>query len=639
MASILNGGSGRLLQIVPRVKGINGGRGRATSIVGTGFTEGFIAVRFGQAQVVDQGPNFNDGVDVFGNGGENRQLNLTVPPDGTLPYEVITEGGRSGRSGDVTAIPATAETGTPANASEASANVDQSVTMLGEGFVDSTRVVLEGIDGNGMPFIATIAPTSVAADGKSLVFIVPSEARTGMVSILNGGAGRLLQIVPRVKSISGGRGRPTSIIGTGFTEGFITVRFGPAQVVDQGPNFNDGVDVIGNGGENRQLNLTVPSDGALPYEVTTEGGRSGRDGDVTAIVANSATGTPANPSESSANIDQSVTMQGEGFVDNTRVLLEGIDGNGTQFITTVSPTSVAPDGKSLVFVVPAEARTGMASILNGGGARLLQIIPQVKIIGGGRGRLTALIGSGFTEGFITVRFGSVQVIDQGPNFNDGVDVFGNGGENRQLNVMVPPDGILPYEVITEGGRSGRPGDVSAIPATASTGTPAKGSESSVNVDQSVTLQGEGFSESVTKVLLEGIDGNGTPFIITVSPASFAADGRSLVFIVPSEARTGFASILNGGNARLLQIVPVLNSVSSVTPGQNAFLQGTGFTEGEITVQFGSAKVIDGGVNFNDGIDVFGAGGENRALNVTVPANGSGPVTVVTGGGTSNGRSP
>jgi hypothetical protein len=342
------------------------------------------------------------------------------------------------------------------------------------------------------------------------------------------------------------------------------------------------------------------------------------------------------PNEASANVGQQVTIEGADFDPvETKVTLEAMETNGVPAVITVTPDSVAGDGSSLTFTVPEKARAGVGTIMSGGSGLPLQIVPRVTGISGGRGRVTTISGTGFIESFVTVRFGDPanDVVDGGPFSNDGVDVF---NINRSLNVTVPLDGDLPYEVITEGGSSGRTTDVSAIAAVATTGTPDNGGEASANVGQQVTIDGADFDLVETKVTLEAMETGGVPFIITVTPDSVAGDGSSLIFTIPSQARTGIGTILNGGVGVLLQIVPVLSTVSSTTPGQVSALSGTGFIEGFISVDFGGVIVVDGGPFSNDGVDVFNL---NNSLNVTVPTGGSAPVQVTTEGGASESITP
>lgn len=641
VASVIDGGSGKILQIIPRVLSIIGGKGRFTEIYGTGFTEGFATAQFGPEQIVDGGPFTNDGINVRDWDTLNDRLDVTVPLEGTLPYEIITEGGSSGRIVDVTSLVSSSDTGTPKLPEESSANVGQSVTIGGEGFVAGvTKVTIEAMTGSGTPYITTIDPDSVSGDGTSLSFTIPGEARTGIATIMSGGSGLLLQVVPRVVSITGGKGRFTDIRGTGFTEGFTTAKFGSEEVVDGGPFTNDGIDIRDWDTLNDRLDVTLPLGATLPYEVVTEGGSSGRLTDVLVIDSSSESGTPLVPADASANVGQVVTIEGEGFIEGTTmVTLEAMTGGGTPYITAISPDTVAPDGSSLTFTVPPEARTGVATIMSGGNGLALQIVPEIVSITGGRGRFTDIRGTGFIEGFTTVTFGPAQVVDGGPFTNDGIDVRDWDGPNDRLDVTVPANGTLPYRIVTEGGSSGLSTDLTVVSSIAIVGTPADGLEASGNVGQVVTLDGDGFVESETKIALEAMTGGGTPYIIAVDPISIAPDGKSLTFEIPTAARTGPISLLNGGASELLQVVPTLTSVSSVTPGLFSDSRGSGFIEGFITIRFGTVDSVDGGPFTSDGVDARDWDSQNDRADTTVPTGGSSPVVIITEGGTSNSVSP
>jgi len=641
VATVMGGGSGAALQIVPRVTGIVGGKGRLTSIYGSGFIEGFVTVNFGPAQVVDGGPFTNDGVQVTNSDTTNDRLDVTVPLEGTLPYEVVTEGGSSGRLADILDLNSQSETGTALVAEEASANVGQSVTLAGEGYVPGvTKVTLEAMNTSGVPFVTTIEPDTVSPGGDSLTFTVPPEARTGVATIMSGGSGKLLQIVPRVTSIFGGKGRLSNIYGSGFIEGFVSVKFGSVEVVDGGPFTNDGVQVTSSDTTNDRLDVNVPLEGTLPYQVITEGGSSGRATDVETLNSLSDHGTPLLEEEASANVGQSVTLVGEGYVPGvTKVTLEAMNTSGVPFVTTIEPDTVSPGGDSLTFTVPPEARTGVATIMDGGSGKLLQIVPRVTSIFGGKGRLSNIYGSGFIEGFVAVEFGPVEVVDGGPFTNDGIQVTSSESTNDRLDVAIPLEGTLPYRVVTEGGSSGLAAHLTSVVATSPVGTPANGSQASANVGQTVTLLGEQFVEGETKIALEGMNTSGTPFIIEVTPDSVNPTGTSLTFTVPSEARTGPMSLLDGGSGIMLQIVPTATSVTTTTPGQFSTTIGSGIIEGFTTIRFGTVDVVDGGPFTNDGVNVTSSLIPNDRADATVPAGGSAPVVIITEGGTSNSVSP
>ncbi|MDA0770932.1 MAG: hypothetical protein O2821_12020, partial [Chloroflexi bacterium] len=83
----------------------------------------------------------------------------------------------------------------------------------------------------------------------------------------------------------------------------------------------------------------------------------------------------------------------------------------------------------------------------------------------------------------------------------------------------------------------------------------------------------------------------------------------------------------------LQIVPRLTSfsLSSFTTGSNLNLVGSGFVEGDITVNFGSVPLIDPSV-LGAIIDVYSLA---TRMNVTIPSGAESNVFVTTAGGVSN----
>ena len=99
---------------------------------------------------------------------------------------------------------------------------------------------------------------------------------------------------------------------------------------------------------------------------------------------------------------------------------------------------LSKDGTLGRVVVPAEAETGTVTLPDST-TLVVQIVPHITAISGGRGRFTTLSGSGFVEGALTVRFGDVEIVDGGPSFGDGIDVF---SVNTRLNVTVPEDGAV-----------------------------------------------------------------------------------------------------------------------------------------------------------------------------------------------------
>ena len=93
---------------------------------------------------------------------------MTVPlSDGAFgPITVRTAGGTSAAySVSLTGIGATALSGTPADAGQASANPGQAVTLGGSGLTTASDFLLRYVDYNGDPAMVRLNPSAAAADG------------------------------------------------------------------------------------------------------------------------------------------------------------------------------------------------------------------------------------------------------------------------------------------------------------------------------------------------------------------------------------------------------------------------------------------------------------------------------------------
>ena len=96
-------------------------------------------------------------------------------------------------------IVATANLGTPANATVASANPGQAITLQGTGFDITTDVVFPIIDSNGNRGERVVRPLAVKPDGTELTVVVPADqAITGPIGIIGdqNDTRAMLQIVP-----------------------------------------------------------------------------------------------------------------------------------------------------------------------------------------------------------------------------------------------------------------------------------------------------------------------------------------------------------------------------------------------------------------------------------------------------------
>ena len=144
-----------------------------------------------------------------------------------------------------------ATSGTPAHAGVASANTGQTITLTGSGLLNSEQVVFTAIDASGNLYTDTVTAASVAADGKSLTVVVPTDATTGAVRLARDTAGILLQVVPTLSHLDASASSSGSVFGntvgltltgSGFSEGTNLVHFGnqilamsPAQAGSMSP--------------------------------------------------------------------------------------------------------------------------------------------------------------------------------------------------------------------------------------------------------------------------------------------------------------------------------------------------------------------------------------------------------------------
>ncbi|HRD86292.1 MAG TPA: hypothetical protein PLF63_14095, partial [Rubrivivax sp.] len=180
-------------------------------------------------------------------------------------------------------ISAVAASGTPAQASVASANTKQTITLHGVGLTGDDRVVFQTLDYDGRGGTEAVAPASVAGDGTSLTVVVPDGATTGTVRLARDSAGIVLQIVPTLDSatspVNGLYNNGTmTLLGTGFAEGRMSVGFGGTFLSD--PSRTNGIEVqinyekspsVANGRADVPVPVGMPNG---PLQVRTFGGTS-----------------------------------------------------------------------------------------------------------------------------------------------------------------------------------------------------------------------------------------------------------------------------------------------------------------------------------------------------------------------------
>ena len=286
------------LQIVPVVTGVDiqylDSDGSSTpaaahvALNGFGFIEGrdlgFIVgedtvYAFGGTQIPD--PGSGSGPDVsyrydstIGQYIDNGIVYLSVPLAGSSgPIVVQTAGGTSAPfSLDLDGITATAMSGTPADAGEASANAGQAIVLNGSGLSTASDILLTYVDSGGNQRTVDLNPTAAAGDGTSATLVVPDYANGAFAVQMLGATGQpLLQVVPTLTSFNVS-GSTLQLFGSGFVEGNGSYQLAGANVSDL--DTGSGPNVFNSGGDNHAVNIAEPMHGFGPVTATTAGGIS-----------------------------------------------------------------------------------------------------------------------------------------------------------------------------------------------------------------------------------------------------------------------------------------------------------------------------------------------------------------------------
>jgi hypothetical protein len=187
-------------------------------------------------------------------------------------------------------------------------------------------------------------------------------------------------------------------------------------------------------------------------------------------------------------------------------------------------------------------------------------------------------------------------------------------------------------------QDGSSSSLTGITATAGSGTALTSGVASANVTQTITVTGNGLV-AADRVVFLSRDSAGNLNSVTVDPASVAANGTSLTVVVPGNAATGMVRLERENGGVFLQVVPTLTDVDQAIHGnqfrgQNLRLRGSGFVEGNMTINMGGTQIVDTAVS--NGPDIFGGYlFENDAMNLVVPSDAQfGGISVTTFGGTS-----
>ena len=386
-----------------------------------------------------------------------------------------------------------------------------------------------------------------------------------------------------------------------------------------------------------------------PIEATLASDTSGfpslLDLTITSIAAVAHSGIPTDVSSPSANVRQPITINGTDFDLSTQAIFPTIEStNASTGTVNVNPTYVTPDGTSMEVVVPDTAMTGDVGLVGGTGSIFYQLVPTLVDIDLGsssfaEGSGFTVLGSGFTEGDIRIRFGATEVVDT--HLTEGPDVYNNlyigAGLNRSdndaISLAVPasaPTG--PITVATAGGTSAAlPISLTELVGAALEGTATNAGQASVNPGQTIEVRGGGF-DLTTEVVFPTIDEYGSLSNRAVAPDFVSVNGTLMEVRVPDSAITGNIRVIGAAGTFPLQIVPTLELAEPFTSGSAIRLLGAGFTEDSgLSVDFGGVTIGDTGSN----IDVLDEFLENDMLRITsIPDGGVSPISVTTAGGTS-----
>lgn len=632
------------LQVVPRLWSFSNNTdyrpGQFLRLVGNGFVEGAVTVHMGSVDVVD--PDTGSGV--INVHASATGLDLYIPTGAGSNVSVETTGGISETvfigPESLTDLIATATYGTPSDSGIRSANVGQTITLIGTGFRTNTNVAFPKVDDSGNSGTAYARVKSVSQDRTQVTVVVPNGAVTGLVRAQGLTTAFNLQIVPRLWSFSHNTsyapGQFLRLTGNGFVEGAVTVHMGSVSVVDPSTSSS----IINVHASATNLDVYVPSGAGSALSVETAGGISktvfvGPE-TFTDLLATATYGTSTDLVERSANVGQTITLVGSGFRTNTNVTFTvSNDNSGATSTAYVLMKSLNETRTEATVLVPNGAITGPVGVLGLPDTVFLQIVPRLWSFSNNTdykpGTSIRLIGNGFAEGAIEVHLGAVGVIDPS-NTTSVINVHQSA---TRLDLSIPTGAGSDVSVQTAGGTSETvfigPLTFIELTATATHGTSTDISLRSANTGQRIVITGSGFRTNMN-VQFPGVNDSGVPVNLYSRVVYVNADGTEATVVVPNGAVTGDVSLFGLSDVFYLQIVPRITSFSfsSFTAGSNLRLNGGGFVEGDMTVNFGSVPVVDPSTSSTT-INVHASA---TRLDVRIPSGAETNVSVTTVGGTS-----
>ena len=522
----------------------------------------------------------------------------------------------------ITGITSVARDGTPHAPGTASANVAQTIVLLGTNFTLTTPFLFPTRDAAGNVGTAIATPTAVSADRTRAQVIVPDLAQTGAVTLSSSSARSELGFWTSY---------PDAIyrnLSERFTPGGATTTL----------HFSDG-GLEGLGNESWGLdNVRVRrvSDGQIVFSDDFEAGAKPQWSSSTTDNSYPATFSQFSGrfSNQVQTLQLPVTAGQEYELLFDLYIIDSWDGSST----SAGPDyfNVLADGAVLFQETFSNVGNAQSYLGYDPGSVALQIVPVLAGISGRPGvdATFDLFGSGFMEGASTLRIGGVTWVDNYASSVHG-DAFGARNDTYRFVSRFTTEG--PIRIETAGGfhqinapTFAAPAFVQfdAIAATAATGAAAGAASTSANAGQNIVLSGQGFTTS-TLVQFTAVDSQGTVGVLTRTGTPNPS-GTQLTVRVPALARTGQVRVVGDDAAVLLEVVPTLRSVGgAIAVGNTITLEGSGFAAGDLVVSIDGRQV--GGVLTPRMVSDQGL--VQQVLDVTVPTGVANQVvTVTTSGG-------
>ena len=618
--------AGVRLQVVPTLSASGQPGGDSSfNLTGSGFQDGASTITIGGVAFADTFAGLST-FSVSGVRNDTYRIDAPLTLDG--PVRITTEGGTAVIAGPAaavqppslfSAIQSSATAGLAADGAKPSANVGQTITLVGQGFSNTTLVQFAGVDDTGAAGVITRTGTA-GANGATLSVVVPELARTGAVTVPGSGASITLQVVPVLRGLGGtvAAGNQVLLDGTGLVgtelavlvDGKAAGTFAVRSIVDVN-NYN-GFTLPTQG--QQLLSLTLPAGiGAGAVTVSTAGGSFTLQAGVTVAAS---TLTPAGDVG-----DTLAAAQALALATDSRITVNAATNDGTQAGLDVDLYKITLAAGDQLTLNLTGSTYASVRVLDAAGAQLaLQYFNPT-------GSAPLLVRAATAGSYYVGVSGYGNVTYNPATANSGAASSYTGAYQLQIERL--------------GGGDSRLGGITGV---ATYGTAARSFVASANVGQTITLTGSGLVGG-EPVLFSGIDASGNHYWTQIAAASVAADGSSLTVVVPTDATTGAVRLTRDAAGVLLQIVPHLTHIDAPAGqtynGGSLTISGTGFAEGATTVLFGATALAD--TSRYDGMDISynsSISNANNTIYLTTPAGvPTGPIRVVTTGGSSDTTGP